>query len=53
MIIKTIQTYIIEYEVPSEEETRFHDMLFNEEDTSEYEIDQEFIGEHIIVRTDS
>lgn len=53
MKIKTIQTYTIEYEVPESEKMRFYSMLEEGEDTSIYEVNQEFIGEHIIDRRDS
>ncbi len=47
MIIKTIQTIVMTYEVPDLEVPRFMDALDGQEGyvLEEYEQDQEFIGE--------
>jgi hypothetical protein len=50
MIIKTIQTYTIEYEVPDTELMRFERCLAEGDDISDYEVNQEFLGEHIVHR---
>jgi hypothetical protein len=47
-IYKTIQTFAVTYEVKEEENQRFLDMLDNEEDISDYEVEQEFVGETIV-----
>lgn len=48
MKIETIQVFKITYEVPTEEEARFQDMLAEGEDIGEYEVDQEFLKEIIV-----
>jgi hypothetical protein len=47
-IYKTVQTFVVTYEVREEENHRFLDMLADQDDLSEFEVEQTYIGEQIV-----
>jgi hypothetical protein len=46
--IRTVQQFVLEYEVPDAEYLAFMSMLEDGEDIGKYEVDQEYLGEEIV-----